>query len=79
MKSTNERLNDLQRSIDLLIAQSNENKKRLSELVEAWNDCCEINALTQEMLLSTHLVDINKLNELSKKYVVNSLEKSLES
>ena len=79
MKSTEQRLDDLQRSIDLLIAQSKANKQLLSELVEAWNDCCQINALTQEMLLATHLVDINKLNELSKKYVVNSLEKSLES
>ena len=79
MKSIEERLDDLQRSIDLLVAQSNENKERLSELVEAWNDCCQINALTQEMLLATNLVDMNKLNELGKKYVVNSLKKSLES
>lgn len=77
--SINERLDDLQRSVDLLIAQSNKNKERLSELVEAWDDCCQINALTQQMLLATNLVDIDKLNKLTKEYVVNSLEKSLES
>ena len=77
--STNERLDDLQRSVDLLIAQSNKNKERLSELVEAWDDCCQINALTQQMLLATNLVDIDKLNELTRECVVNSLEKSLES
>ena len=77
MKSTNERLDDLQRSIDLLIAQSNENKERLSELVEAWNDCCQINALTQHMLLATNLVDKNKLNELGREYALDSLKRSL--
>lgn len=77
--SINERLDDLQRSIDLLIAQSNKNKERLSELVEAWDDCCQINALTQQMLLATNLVDMHKLNQLTRECVVNSLEKSLES
>lgn len=77
--SINERLDDLQRSVDLLIAQSNKNKERLSELVEAWDNCCQINALTQQMLFATNLVDIDKLNELTRECVVNSLEKSLES
>jgi hypothetical protein len=62
-----------------LTAISNKNKERLSELVEAWDNCCQINALTQQMLLATNLVDIDKLNELTRECVVNSLEKSLES